>query len=123
MSNKQYVDGYLLPVNRDKLETYKEVAELAGKVWIEHGALEYRENIIEQDDIPGFASFSKIVGADSGQVVLFSWAVFPSKAVRDAANEKIMNDSRLKGMEEVCSELFDCKKMAFGGFQTLVQKS
>ena len=117
----EYVDGFLLAVPKDKLADYRRVARIAGKIWKEHGALEYRECAADDIDNPGFASFAKAAKAKPDEVVIFSWAVFKSRKHRDEVNKTLMNDERLKKMCKETEKIFDCKRMAYGGFGTIVQ--
>ena len=90
-----YVDGFVLPVPRNKLAAYRRMAKKGGKIWLEHGALEYRECVA--DDVkPGkTTSFPQAVKLKPGEVVVFSWIVYKSKADRNRANKKVMSDPRL----------------------------
>lgn len=115
-----YVDGFVLPVPRAKVEAYRKMAEDAGKVWIEHGALEFRECVA--DDVkPGqVTSFPQAVKLEEDEVVVFSWIVFRSREERDRINEKVMADPRIReGMKDMAPP-FDAKRMIYGGFTTLV---
>ena len=116
-----YVDGFVLPVPRARLDEYRAMSETCGKVWMEHGALEYRECVA--DDVkPGkLTSFPQAVQLKDDEVVVFSWIVYPSKEVRDAANEKVMADPRLKDMMDPNKLPFDGKRMFWGGFRTFVE--
>ena len=109
-----YVDGFVLAVPKAKIEAYKSIAREAGAVWKEYGALSYVEAV--GDDVPygELTSFPRAVQAKDDEVVVFSWIEYPSKEVRDAANEKIMTDPRMKAMGEQMP--FDGKRMIFGGF-------
>jgi uncharacterized protein YbaA (DUF1428 family) len=115
-----YVDGFVLPLPKDKVEDYRRMSEKAGKVWIEHGALEYRECVGE--DIAakkGVMPFADTVIAKHKETVVFAWIVFKSRAHRDAVNAKVMKDPRITAdMKEPCP--FDPKRMAYGGFDVLV---
>ena len=115
-----YVDGFVLPVPKNKLDTYRKMARLAGKVWREHGALEYRECVA--DDVkPGkVTSFPQAVKLKPGETVIFAWATFKSRKHRDKANEKIMKDPRLQGMMDPKKMPFDAMRMFWGGFTTIV---
>jgi uncharacterized protein YbaA (DUF1428 family) len=113
----RYVDGFLLTVPKKNLPAYKAMAAKAGKVWREHGALEFVESVI--DDVPnGFGvPFAKAAKAKAGEVVLFSFIVYKSRAHRDAVNKKVMADPRLQGPSDMP---FDHKRMSWAGFKTLV---
>ncbi len=116
----QYIDGFVLPVPKDKIEEYRRVAEAAGRIWREHGALDYRECIADDMEAKEMVAFPELAKAGPDEVVIFAWAIFESREHRDEANAKIMADPRL---HELCSPdkpLFDCKRMAYGGFKTLV---
>ena len=115
-----YVDGFVLPVPKRKIAAYRAMARKAGKVWREHGALEFRECIA--DDVkPGKrTSFPQSVKLKSGETVMFSWIVFKSRADRDRVNAKVMNDKRIAGMMDPKDMPFDARRMIYGGFKTLV---
>jgi uncharacterized protein YbaA (DUF1428 family) len=111
-----YVDGFVIPVQKDKVETYKAHARSAGEVWKEFGALDFVECV--GDDVPygELTSFPRAVRAKEDEVVIFSWIVYRSRAERDAITEKVMADPRLKG-----DMPFDGKRMIFGGFEMLLK--
>jgi uncharacterized protein YbaA (DUF1428 family) len=117
----KYVDGFVLPVPRKNLQTYRRMARKAGSIWREHGALEFRECV--GDDVkPGkLTSFPQSVRLKSGETVLFSWIVFKSRAHRDRVNAKVMKDPRLAAMMDSKSMPFDAKRMIYGGFRVLVE--
>jgi len=115
-----YVDGFIVPVPEDKLGDYRKMARKAGKIWMEHGALAFRECVA--DDVkPGkLTSFPQSVKLKPGEVVVFSYIVYPNRAARDRINAKVMQDPRLKTMMEGKDTPFDGKRMIYGGFKTLV---
>jgi len=115
-----YVDGYVLPVPKKNLSVYRQIAQKAGKIWREHGALEYRECV--GDDLkPGWGvTYPKMIKAKPGETIVFSYVVFKSRAHRDKVNAKVMKDKRLQEMMDASSMPFDCKRMAYGGFKVLV---
>jgi len=116
---EQYVDGFLLAVPKDKLDAYRAMASTAGAVWKDHGALDYRECVGDELNMdPNCATFAQAAGAREGEVVIFAWILYPSKADRDRINAAVMADPRLK-MEDAES-VFDMRRMAWGGFRTLV---
>jgi uncharacterized protein YbaA (DUF1428 family) len=117
----QYVDGFVLPIPKDKVNVYRSIAEQAAKIWREHGALEYRECIAEDMDAKEMIAFPRLAGAGPDETVVFSWILFESRSSRDEVNAKVMADERLKGMCEENGVPFDYKRMAYGGFQTLVK--
>jgi uncharacterized protein YbaA (DUF1428 family) len=115
-----YVDGFVLPVPKRKVDAYRRMARKAGKVWREHGALEYRECVA--DDVkPGkVTSFPQSVKLKRGETVVFSWIVYRSRAHRDRVNAKVMNDPRITGMDPKDMP-FDAQRMFFGGFDIIVE--
>ena len=115
-----YVDGFIVPVPKRKLGAYRSMARKAGKIWREHGALEFRE--CAADDVkPGkLTSFPQSVKLKPGEIVMFSWIVFKSRADRDRVNKKVMKDKRLASMMDPKAMPFDAKRMIYGGFKTLV---
>jgi uncharacterized protein YbaA (DUF1428 family) len=115
-----YVDGFVVPVPRKKIEAYRRMALKAGKIWREHGALEYRECIA--DDVkPGKrTSFPQSVKLKAGEVVWFSWIVYKSRKHRDRVNAKVMKDPRLASMMDPKAMPFDGKRMFYGGFKVMV---
>jgi uncharacterized protein YbaA (DUF1428 family) len=116
-----YVDGYVLAVPKKKVAAYRRMAMKAGKIWREHGALEFRECVA--DDVkPGkLTSFPQSVKLKANEVVVFSWIVFKSRAQRDRVNKKVMEDPRLKDMMDVKAMPFDAKRMIYGGFKAIVE--
>ena len=109
-----YVDGFVIAVPKDNIEKYKELARKCAPIWKEYGAIDYVECIGDDTPYGKLTSFPRAVQAKDDEVVVFSWIVYPSKAVRDATNEKVMEDERLKGM--MSDTPFDAKRMIFGGF-------
>jgi uncharacterized protein YbaA (DUF1428 family) len=120
----QYVDGFVIPLRKDKIEAYKKLALIANEVWLEHGALDYRECIGDDLDTEQCTSFKTIAGCGPDETVVFAWITYPSREQRDAINAAVMKDPRLAcSMEDPSSMPFDCKRMAYGGFTTLVHGS
>jgi uncharacterized protein YbaA (DUF1428 family) len=116
----KYIDGFLLPVPKANLEAYRRMAEDAGKIWREYGALDYVECVA--DDVkPGeVTSFPQSVKLEPDETVVFAWIVYESREHRDRVNAQVMKDPRLAGMDPK-SLPFDGKRMMWGGFQVLVQ--
>ena len=114
-----YVDGYVLPVPKDKIQAYRRLAKQAGTNWREHGALEYRECVGDDLEIDGMLSFPQGIQAKPDETVIFAWIVFRSKAHRDRVNAKVMQDPRLANMNPEIMP-FDHKRMLYGGFKLLV---
>ena len=116
-----YLDGFVVPVPKRKLEAYRRLARTAGKVWREHGALAYLESVA--DDVkPGKrTSFPQSVKLKSGETVVFSYIVYKSRAHRDRVNAKVMKDPRIAKMMDPKAMPFDGKRMFWGGFKTLIE--
>ena len=113
-----YVDGYVLPLKKDKIDAYRQMAALAGSVWREHGALEYREWIAEDVKAGEHTSFPQAVKLEDDEIVVFSWAVYADRKSRDEIMAKVMADPR---MEPYQSNMpFDGKRMIFGGFDAFL---
>jgi len=113
-----YVDGFIVPVQKSQLDAYRALAEKAGAIWREHGALEFRECMAE-DVKPGqLTSFPQAVQLKDDEVVFFSWIVYNSREERDAVNAKVMQDPRMGDMMETMP--FDGKRMIMGGFTPFV---
>lgn len=117
----RYVDGFVVPVPTNKLAAYRRMAQKAGKVWMELGALEYVECVA--DDVkPGkYTSFPQSVKLKSGETVVFSYIVYKSRAQRDRIMALVMKDSRIAAMIDPKTMPFDAKRMFWGGFKTLIQ--
>ena len=115
-----YVDGFIVPVPKKNLKAYRSMAAKAGKVWREHGALEYHECVA--DDVkPGkWTSFPQSVKLKDGETVVFSYIVYKSRAHRDRVMKKVMSDPRLAKMMNPKAMPFDGKRMIYGGFKTLL---
>ena len=116
-----YVDGYVLPVPKKKLQAYFRMAKKAGKVWREHGALEYRECVGDDLKVKFGMPFPRLAKTKSDETVVFSWIIYKSRAHRDRVNAKVMKDPRIKGMCDEKSMPFDMKRMSYGGFKVVVE--
>jgi uncharacterized protein YbaA (DUF1428 family) len=116
----KYVDGFVIPIPKDNVEKYREIAQTAGEVWKEHGALDYYECLGDDLDVEKVVSFRDIAGAVENETVIFSWIVFESREHRDKVNAAVMEDERLKDMMNPDEQAFDVKRMAYGGFKTIV---
>jgi len=116
-----YVDGFVVPVPTHKLDAYRRMAEDAGKIWMEHGALQYWECLA--DDVkPGkVTSFPQSVQLKDDETVVLSWIVYDSREHRDRVNAKVMEDPRMKGMMDPKNFPFDGMRMFWGGFKSLVE--
>lgn len=121
-SDMAYVDGYVLAVPAKRLGDYKKVAAKAGKIWKEHGALEYWECVGEDMQTKFGKPFPKTVRAKPDEVIVFAWVIFKSRKHRDAVNKKVMEDPRIHAsMEGMDPNLFDMKRMVYGGFTPMVK--
>jgi len=119
-----YVDGFVIPIPEKNLPAYRRMAQKAGKVWMELGALEYRECVGDDLEIEGttpfsMTPFSKALKLKAGETVVFSWIVYKSKAHRDRVNASVLKDPRMAQMQGK-SMPFDVKRMLYGGFRVLV---
>jgi uncharacterized protein YbaA (DUF1428 family) len=117
----RYVDGFIVPVPKKNVDAYRRMATAAGKIWREHGALEFRECVAEDVKVGKLTSFPRSVMRKPGETVMFSWIVYKSRADRDRINAKVMKDPRLKEMMEGKNMPFDPKRMIYGGFEMLVE--
>jgi uncharacterized protein YbaA (DUF1428 family) len=115
-----YVDGFVIPVPKKNIKAYRSMAQKAGKIWMEFGALEFRECVA--DDVkPGkITSFPQSVKLKKDETVMFSWIVYKSRKDRDRINKKVMMDPRLAKMMQGKDNPFDAKRMIYGGFKTIV---
>ncbi len=117
----QYVDGFVLPVPKKNIAAYQRMAQKAGKVWREHGALEFRECVGDDLEVKFGVPFPRGIKVKPGETVVFSYIVFKSRAHRDKINAKVMKDPRMAESMDVKSMPFDCKRMLYGGFKVLVE--
>jgi uncharacterized protein YbaA (DUF1428 family) len=115
-----YVDGFIVPVPKRKVDAYRRISQKAGKVWRDHGALEYRECVADDVKVGKHTSFPRSVKRKPGETVFFSWIVFKSRAHRDRVNAKVMKDPRLAPMMNPGAMPVDGKRMIYGGFKVLV---
>lgn len=115
-----YVDGFVLPVPRNKVNAYRKMAQIGYKTWMKHGALDYKECVGEDLNTKWGVSFRKLARAKSGDTVILATIVFKSRAHRDAVNKKVMKEMEKAG--EMPEMPFDMRKMAYGGFKTIVGK-
>ncbi len=122
-----YIDGFVLPVPRDQLKTYREVVEKVAEIWKEHGALDYSEYVGDDFRLEGTRSFADVANAKKDEAIIFGWVVFESREARDLANERVAADPRMADLinplTHTSRPIFDAKRMAYGGFRSLVQSS
>jgi uncharacterized protein YbaA (DUF1428 family) len=114
-----YVDGFIVPVPKNKVEAYRRLARKAGKIWREHGALEFKECVADDVKMGKWTSFPRSVKRKPNETVMFSYIVYKSRAHRDKVNAKVMKDKRFAGMD-MKDMPFDGKRMIYGGFKVLV---
>jgi len=119
-----YIDGFVFPIPQKHLSAYQAVGQKVAAIWQEHGALAYCEYVGDDMHLQGTQSFTQMVNATADEVIVFGYVVFPSKEVRDLANQKVKNDAR---MNELVAPLvnpnniiFNAQRMVFGGFKALV---
>ena len=111
-----YIDGFLLPIETSKLDEYKAIAQSAGAVWKEHGALDYCECVGDDLETEHFVSFKNIINTKENETVIFSWIIYPSREERDRINAAVIADPRMQNF----SMPFDGSRVGFGGFKELV---
>jgi uncharacterized protein YbaA (DUF1428 family) len=116
----QYVDGFVVPVPKKSLPAYRRMAQKAGKVWRDHGAIEFRECVADDVKVGKRTSFPRSVKRKPGETVVFSWIVYKSRAHRDHTVAKVMKDPRFAKMMDPKAMPFDGKRMIYGGFKVLV---
>jgi uncharacterized protein YbaA (DUF1428 family) len=116
-----YVDGFVVPVPKRNLRAYRAMAQKAGKVWREHGALDYKECVADDVKMGKLTSFPRSVKLKGSETVIFSYIVYKSRADRDRIIAKVMKDPRLAKMMDPKAMPFDGKRMIYGGFKLLVE--
>ena len=116
-----YVDGFVVPVPKKKLNAYWKMARLASKVWKDHGATDYVECVADDVKVGKRTSFPRSVKLKRGEIVVFSWITYKSRADRDRIMKKVMKDKRLADMMDPKTMPFDAKRMFWGGFKTVVE--
>jgi uncharacterized protein YbaA (DUF1428 family) len=114
-----YVDGFIVPVPKKKLGAYRSLARKAGKIWREHGALDFKECVADDVKKGKWTSFPRSVKLKPSETVMFSYIVYKSRTHRDKVNAKVMKDKRFAGMD-MKDMPFDAKRMIYGGFKVLV---
>lgn len=116
----RYVDGFVLPIPKKNAELYRRIARKAGRIWCDHGALEYRECIADDVKAGKTTSFPQAVKLRKDEVVWFSWILYESRKHRDRVNAAVMKDPRMQRMMGPDAMPFDGKRMIFGGFEVKV---
>ena len=115
-----YVDGFVVPVPKNKVAAYRAMARKAGKVWRDHGALEFKECIADDVKVGKWTSFPRSVKLKKSETVVFSYIVYKSRKDRDRVMSLVMKDKRLAKMMDPKKMPFDAKRMIFGGFKVIV---
>jgi len=115
-----YVDGFVIPVPKKNIRAYRRMAQVGGRIWRKHGALEYRECVGDDLKAKFGLPFPRLARLKRGETVVFSWIVFKSRAHRDRVNARVMKDPAIAAMSGPESMPFDCRRMAYGGFKVLV---
>jgi len=115
----KYVEGFVVPVPKKKLEEYKKLARKFGKIIKEHGAVDYVECVADDVKSGKVTSFPQAVKLKRSETVVFSWVGFKNRKHRDQVWKKVMEDPRLdmdpKNMP------FDGMRMFMGGFEVMVK--
>lgn len=117
----QYIDGFVLPVPKKKLQVYRRMAQKAGTIWREYGALDYRECVGDDLAVKMGVPFTRLAKLKAGETVVFSWILYKLRAHRDRVNAKVMKDPRISNMCTPNRMPFDMQRMAYGGFKTFVK--
>ena len=117
-----YVDGFLLSVPKKNIEAYRKMSRRAGKVWRDHGALDYKECVADDLDTKHGFPFPKLMKPKAGETIVFAFIVFKSRAHRDRVNKAVMKDPRLAADMDINSMPFDMKRMSYGGFKVIVDE-
>jgi uncharacterized protein YbaA (DUF1428 family) len=122
MEMLMFADGFVIPISKANVAAYTKIAKAARKVWMKHGALEYRECVYEQIDEHGMINFLKLAKVKEDETVVFSWIVYKSKAHRAQVMKKVMSDPFMDKMMKSGVEMpFDMKRMVFSGFKVIVK--
>ena len=116
-----YVDGFIVPVPKRKIETYRRMARKASRIWLDHGATGYVEAVADDVKWDKRTSFPRSIKQKKGETVVFAYIVFKSRAHRDRVNAKVMKDKRIAAMGSFEDMPFDAKRMIYGGFKTIVE--
>ena len=115
-----YVDGFIIALPEGNLDKYREIATEGGKLWREHGAIDYRETVADDVSRGKVTDFYRSVDAKEGETVVFSWITYASREDRDRVNEKVMADDRMKQLMATTDDIFDAHRMIYGGFEVIV---
>lgn len=116
-----YVDGFIVAVPKKNLAAYVRMAKKVGKIWREHGALDYREWVADDVNVGKYTSFPRAVKLKPGETVVFAWITYKSRAQRDRVNAKVMAAPRSKPLQDLKAMPFDGKRLIYGGFESLLK--
>ena len=116
-----YVDGFVMPLPKSNLDRYREIATTAGGLWVEHGALAYKECLADDVQVGELTSFPRSVKLEDDETVIFAWITYESREHRDEVNAKVMSDERMKALMDPAGEIADYTRMIYGGFEPLVE--
>lgn len=116
-----YIDGFVLIVPKKNVKAYCKMAKQAGKLWREHGALEYFECMSDDVKVKMGLPFPRLTSAKPSEVIFFSWILFKSKAHRNKVNAKVLKDKRIENMCDPNNMPFEMKRMSYGGFSVKVR--
>ena len=116
----RYIDGFVFPIPRDRLNEYQRLSEAVAAIWKEHGALDYWEYVGDDMKLEGTSSFIDLLAATKEETIVFGWVAFDSREARDLANKKVAEDPRMVELMASSHSGFEAKRMAYGGFQLLV---
>lgn len=119
-----YIDGFVFPIPRIHLDEYRRVAEQVAEIWKKYGALAYFEYVGEDLRLEGTRSFTEVVDLQEDEVIVFGWVLFPSKEIRDLANQQVPDDPKMTALVAPLTDakrlIFDARRMVYGGFEPLV---
>ena len=113
-----YIDGFVFPIPRERLDEYKRLVARVSGIWKEHGAKEYREYVGDDMTLAGTRSFTDTVAKGDEEVVIFGWVAFDSREARDLANKKVAEDPRMEELMRTFDTGFDASRMFYGGFKS-----
>jgi uncharacterized protein YbaA (DUF1428 family) len=116
-----YVDGFVLPVPKKKMAVYRRMAQKASKIWRKHGALEYCECVGDDLAVKFGLPFPKGIKSKPGETIVFAYIVYKSRAHRDQVNSRVMKDPQLGQGCDPKDMPFDCARMLYGGFKSIVE--
>jgi uncharacterized protein YbaA (DUF1428 family) len=118
-----YVDGFVVPVPKKSMKAYEKMSRKAGKVWLDHGAIDYHECVADDVSVGKLTSFPRSVKLKKNETVVFSWITYKSRKHRDTVMGKVMKDKRIADMMDPKKMPFDARRMFWGGFKTFIDLS